>query len=206
MAHRFRMTLYSQPRSVHSHRIRLVMAEKEIASYRVIDVEDEQPNEDLMELNPYGDVPTLVEREAVVYDARVILEYLDERYPYPPLLPVEPISRAHYRAAALRMEKDLYTQCESLKDGVAVSGARKRLQEMLTVLATGLAPNPYLGAEFSLLDCTLAPVLWRLAHYQIKLPARQASQLKDYARHLFARPAFQRSLSAWEARLVPFVD
>lgn len=206
MVHRARMALYSHPRSVHSHRIRLVMAEKEIAGYRVIDVDDEQPNEDLMELNPYGDVPTLVEREAVVCDARVILEYLDERYPYPPLLPVEPISRARYRAAALRMEKDLYTQCEDLEDGTGTSRARKRLLEMLTVLATDLEPNPYLGAEFSLLDCTLAPVLWRLAHYRIKLPESQVSRLKDYARHLFARPAFQRSLSPWEARLQSFVD
>lgn len=207
MARRSSMTLYSHPSMVHSHRVRLIMAEKGIASYDIIDAHVDGPSEDLLDLNPYDTVPTLVDRELVVHDARNIIEYLDERYPHPPLLPVDPMTRAQYRVAAWRMEMDLYSLCDELEGGSAATRrARKRLCEALTVLASGFTARPWIGEDFSLLDCTLAPVLWRLAHYRISLPERHADTLLAYAARVFARPAFKVSLSAREADMAPVLS
>lgn len=204
MAHHATMTLYSQPDSVHSHRVRLVMAEKGISRYKVVDLPDEAPCEDLLDLNPYHTAPTLVERELVVYDARNILEYLDERYPHPALLPVDPMTRAQYRVAMFWLETDLYTLCDDMGSTPSIQRkARQRMTEVLTRLARGLAADSWLGETYSLLDCTLAPVLWRLSHYRTPLPARYARHIIEYAHRLFERPAFQEGLSAMEADMKP---
>ncbi|MDA3919221.1 MAG: glutathione S-transferase N-terminal domain-containing protein [Salinisphaera sp.] len=194
------ITLYSRPDCVHSHRVRLVMAEKGVASYDVVELREEEESEDLLQLNPYNSVPTLVDRDLVVYDPRIIIEYIDERYPHPPLMPVDPVMRAQYRLAIFRMEADLYPLCEELEATPAVARrARTRMTEMLTTLAAEFATKKYIGDEFSLLDCTLAPILWRLEHYQVELPTRHGDKLAKYAQRLFERPAFEPSLSAVEA-------
>ncbi|WP_423821417.1 glutathione S-transferase N-terminal domain-containing protein [Salinisphaera sp. SPP-AMP-43] len=204
MARRSSITLYSHPTSVHSHRVRLVMAEKGVASYDVIELREDEQSEDLLDLNPYNTVPTLVDRELVVYDPRIIIEYIDERYPHPPLMPADPVLRAQYRLAIFRMEADLYELCEDLEGTPAVARkARARMTELLTTLAAEFAPKQYIGEEFSLLDCTLAPILWRLEHYQVSLPAKHGERLEQYAARLFARPAFEASLSAMEADMRP---
>lgn len=196
------ITLYSRAACVHSHRVRLVMAEKGVASYDVVELRDDEISEDLLELNPYNTVPTLVDRELVVYDPRIILEYLDERYPHPPLMPIDPVLRAQYRLAIFRMESDLYVLCEELESTPAVARkARERMTELLTQLAAEFSPRDTIGEEFSLVDCTLAPILWRLKHYNVKLPERHGKQLDRYARRLFARPAFAESLSAIETEM-----
>lgn len=194
------ITLYSRPACAHSHRVRLVMAEKGVASYDVVELREGEESEDLLQLNPYNSVPTLVDRDLVVYDSRIIIEYIDERYPHPPLMPVDPVQRAQYRLAIYRMEADLYSLCEEFELTPAVARkARARMTELLTTLAAGFESRKYLGEEFSLLDCTLAPILWRLQHYQVELPARHGDKLAKYAQRLFERPAFEASLSAQEA-------
>lgn len=196
------ITLYSRPDCVHSHRVRLVMAEKGVASYDVIELREEEESEDLLQLNPYNTIPTLVDRDLVVYDPRIIIEYIDERYPHPPLMPVDPVMRAQYRLAIYRMESDLYSLCAELESTPAVARkARARMTELLTTLAAEFSPKKYIGEEFSLLDCTLAPILWRLQHYEVQLPAKHGDKLTKYAQRLFERPAFERSLSAVEAAM-----
>lgn len=180
------------------------MEEKGVANYDIVELREDEENEDLLELNPYNTIPTLVDRELVVYDPRIIIEYIDERYPHPPLMPVDPVLRAQYRLAIFRMETDLYGLCDDLASTPAVARkARARMTELLTTLAADFSPREYIGEEFSLVDCTLAPVLWRLEHFQVELPERYGRRLREYAQRLFERPAFARSLSAVEAEMGP---
>lgn len=199
MVHNSRsLTLYARPGCPHSHRIRLVLAEKGVAGYSTVDVVD--GNEDLAAVNPYNSMPTLVDRGLVLYDTQTILEYIDERYPHPPLMPVDPVHRAQYRMALLRFTKDLYEPCDDMERAAAtVRKARKRIQEALLRLVSELMPRETVGEEYSLLDCTLAPVLWRMDHYRLKLPTRQDHMLREYADRLFRREAFADSLSQTEA-------
>ena len=194
------MTLYSSENCLDCHRVRVVLAEKGL-NVEIIHIEqDRSAVADLAELSPYGEPPTLVDRDLVVYDPRIILEYIDERYPHPPLMPVDPVLRAQYRLAIFRMESDLYALCDDLESTPAVARkARERMTELLTQLAAEFSPREYIGEDFSLVDCTLAPILWRLDHYGVKLPERHGKQLSRYAQRLFARPAFAESLSAIEA-------
>lgn len=190
------LTLYARKHSVHSHLIRLVCAEKGVADYRLVELREGQTDDDLVQVNPYNSVPTLIDRDLVLYDPRVIIEYLDERYPHPPLMPVDPAMRARYRMAIYRINRDLYQLTPDMQGTPAVvRRTRKRLKEMLLSLAAEFAPKPYVGGEFSLMDCGLAPVLWRLKHYKIELPPKRGQALSDYAQRLFARPAFAQSLT-----------
>ena len=196
------MTLFSSPTDPYCHRARIVLAEKGI-TYEVADVEADNLPEDLVDLNPYNSVPTLVDRELVLYDSRVIMEYLDERFPHPPLMPVDPVSRARSRLALFRIDQDWYTQVDELESGddKRVNKARKILRDSLTATAEVFAAKPFfLSDEFSLVDCAVAPVLWRLDHYGIELPA-QAKAVIKYADRLFERPSLRASLSAAEREL-----
>ena len=193
------MTLYSSPTCLFSHRTRLVLAEKGI-SFEICDVDPERPPEDLLDLNPYNSVPTLVDRDLVLYDSRVIMEYLDERFPHPPLLPVDPVNRARCRLVLSRIDTDWYEPVQVLEGPKVAAGddIRRRLRDSLTA-STELfgAKEFFLGDEFSLMDCCLAPLLWRLPHFGIELPP-QARDIIDYGGRMFGRPSFRRSLSAFE--------
>lgn len=196
------MTLFSSPTDPYCHRARIVLAEKGI-TYEVADVEADNLPEDLVDLNPYNSVPTLVDRELVLYDSRVIMEYLDERFPHPPLMPVDPVSRARSRLALYRIDQDWYTQVDELESGdeKRVNKARKILRDSLTATAEVFAAKPFfLSDEFSLVDCAVAPVLWRLDHYGIELPA-QAKAVTKYAERLFDRPSLHASLSPAEREM-----
>lgn len=197
------ITLYSHPECLHSHRVRLVLAEKGVEAPEVVSVRRGSTSEDLLDLNPYNTVPTLVDREVVLYDPRIIIEYLDERFPHPPLLPADPAGRARYRLALYRLERDLYDRAEELQSATPgrARKVRGRLGEILTSLAADFAGRPYMGDEFSLVDCTLAPVLWRLRYYRIELPTAAGRKLTDYGQRLFQRPAFHHSLTAAEAEM-----
>lgn len=196
------MTLFARPECPHGHRVRLVLAEKGITSLDIVEVREGEASDDLMHLNPYSTVPTLVDRDLVVYDPRIIMEYLDERFPHPPLMPVDPVTRARYRLALLRMESDLYGLIDELQGPPAQTRkARTRLKETLASLAAEFSPRPYVGEEYSLIDCTLAPILWRLPYYRVELPERANNKLRDYAQRLFQRPAFTASLTASEAEM-----
>jgi len=197
------MTLFSSPSCPESHRVRMVLAEKGI-TVEILDVDEANKSEDLIDLNPYNSVPTLVDRELVLYDPRAIMEYLDERFPHPPLMPVDPVSRARTRLALYRIEKDWYELIPALESrGEKTSArARKMLRDSLTAGAEVFGAKPYfLSDEFSLVDATVVPILWRLKRYRIELP-RQAKPVLQYAERMFERETFQASLSEAEREMM----
>lgn len=197
------MTLFSRPTGPWSHRVRLVLAEKSI-NIDFVDVAEGTLPEDLLDLNPYNSVPTLVDRDLVLYDSRVIIEYLDERFPHPPLMPVDPVTRAQFRLALYRIERDWYSVAEKIADGgdrKPVTQARKVLQDsIVSSVEIFSAKRFFLSEEFSLVDCTIAPILWRLPTYNIELPT-QARPILQYMDEVFARPSFQESLTELEQEM-----
>lgn len=196
------MTLFSGASDAYSHRVRIVMKEKDVTADIMIVSESALP-EDLIDLNPYQSLPTLLDRDLVLYTAPIIIEYLDERYPHPPLMPVDPVARASNRLMLYRIERDLYCHYDQIMQGndKAATKARKELRDQLVTISPIFDQKPFfLSDEFSLVDCTLAPLLWRLAALGIVLP-KQAQPLLDYAERLFKRPAFRQSLTELESEM-----
>lgn len=195
------MTLYSGDLDIYSHQVRIVLAEKGV-NVDIVNVDENHPSEDLLELNPYNTLPTLVDRELVLYQARVIMEYLDERFPHPPLLPVYPVARAKSRLMIYRIDRDWYSLYKTIKEGNAktIKTARNDLKEGLMSLAPVFADSPYfLSEEFTLVDCCIAPLLWRLPTLGIELPSNPASKpVHEYMKRLFKREGFQASLTEAE--------
>lgn len=202
LPHQSVMTLYSAPSSVYSHRARLVLAEKEIQAH-IEQVDPDDKPEDLLTLNPYNTVPTLVDRDLVLYDSRVIIEYLDERFPHPPMMPVDPVSRAQTRLALYRVEADWYSLLPALDHGDVASRdeARAALRQSLAAAAEVFEARPYfLSDDFTMVDASIAPLLWRLPKWGVELPAN-AEAVEAYAERLFERNGFRRSLSEVESQL-----
>jgi len=196
------MTLYSDETCPQSHRVRMVLAEKGM-NVEIVNIDPDNLPEDLIDLNPYQSVPTLLDRELVLYDPQVITEYLDERFPHPPLMPVDPVSRARSRLALYRIKMDWYSLISDLESGVEKTAAksRKALRDSLASSVEVFIAKPYfLSDEFSLVDATIAPILWRLPHYRIELPA-QAKPVLDYAERMFARESFKSSLTEAEKEM-----
>ncbi len=197
------MTLFSRPTDIHSHRTRLVLAEKNI-NIEISNVVGPDLPEDLMDLNPYHTVPTLVDRDLTLYDSRVIVEYLDERFPHPPLMPVDPVTRAQFRLALFRIETDWYSiaeEAETSPDGKLGTKARKMLRESILQSTELFGARPYfLSEEFSLVDCTIAPLLWRLPVYGIDL-GKDATSIEEYMERVFARRSFQQGLTELEQEM-----
>jgi RNA polymerase-associated protein len=171
------MTLFSSTSDLYSHRVRIVLAEKGI-NFEIVEVDPANPPEDLMDLNPYGIVPTLVDRDLVLYDAQVIMEYLDERFPHPPLMPVDPVSRAQSRMTLRRIQRDWDICVDKLEQGKDRAKTAKELSDSLVVIS-------------------VAPILWRLPVYGIELPLA-AKPLINYAERLFELDSFQASLTEQE--------
>jgi RNA polymerase-associated protein len=195
------MTLFSDAACPQSHRVRMVLAEKGI-TVEIVNVDRDHLPEDLIDLNPYQSVPTLVDRELVLYDPQVVMEYLDERFPHPPLMPVDPVSRARSRLALYRIEKDWYSLLAEFHKGEkAATKARKTLRDSLAASAEVFSAKPFfLSDEFSLVDASIAPILWRLQFYRIDLPA-QAKSVTQYADRLFKRDSFKVSLTEIEKEM-----
>ena len=195
------LTLYSASDDVQCHRVRLVLAAKGVV-YDLEIVNPKSPPEDLLDLNPYNTVPTLVDRDLVLYDTGVICEYLDERYPHPPLMPVDPLSRARLRLASVRIERDWLPFVAQIEGGGRpAENARKRLREaLLSSLPLFKAAKFFLNPELSLADCALAPLIWRLPSLGVALP-REAHVIIDYGERIFRNPGFTRSLTADERLL-----
>ena len=197
------MTLFSRPTCPHSHRTRIVLAEKSI-NVDIVNVEGSNLPEDLLDLNPYNSVPTLVDRDLVLYDSRVIIEYLDERFPHPPLMPVDPVTRAQFRLALFRIERDWYTLAEQIEDAVErkrSTKARKIIRESILSSVEVFRARPFfLSDEYSLVDCSISPILWRLPFYGVELPS-QARPIQDYMERVFARRAFEDSLTELEREM-----
>ncbi|MEO0997467.1 MAG: glutathione S-transferase N-terminal domain-containing protein [Pseudomonadota bacterium] len=197
------MSLFSRPTCIHSHRTRLVLAEKSI-NIDIVNVDGPSLPEDLLDLNPYHSVPTLVDRDLVLYDSRVIIEYLDERFPHPPLMPVDPVTRAQFRLALYRIETDWYQLAEEIDvedDKKQATRARKMLRESVMASAEVFsAKDFFLSDEFSLVDASIAPVLWRLPHYGVDL-GDDSVAISKYMDRIFSRPSFQASLTELEQEM-----
>ncbi len=196
------MLLYSSPTSHYSHRVRIVLAEKDI-TVEIFDVNEQNMPEDLAQLNPYNDVPTLVDRDLALYESKVIMEYLDERFPHPPLLPVYPVARGESRLYIHRIEKDwcsLVDVIENSQDENAIQIARDELKNGLVTVAPIFSEKPYfMSDEFTLVDCCLAPILWRLNDLGVDIKkSKQTKPLFDYMDRLFSRESFTLSLSEKE--------
>lgn len=199
------MTFFSNPRDHYCHRVRIVLAEKGV-TVDIVDVGDNDKPEDLASLNPYNEVPTLVDRDLSLFQSSIIMEYLDERFPHPPLLPVYPVARAHSRMLVHRMERDWCGHVDALTRGLEKEATqarrRKELREGLITIAPVLKERPFfMSEEFTLVDCVLAPILWRLPALGVELPAKQCQPLLDYAERVFRRDSFQASLSEYEREI-----
>lgn len=197
------MTLYSGS-DADSHQTRIVLAEKGV-TVDVFNVDANQPNEDLLSLNPNGTFPTLVDRDLVLDDVDVIMEYLDERFPHPPLLPVYPIARARSRLMLQRIELDWYSLARTIENEKSTpaekEAARKALRDMLVTLTPVFAESNYfLSEEFTLVDCRIAPLLWRLPSLEVTLPPA-AKAIGKYQARVFARDSFQASLTENEREM-----
>lgn len=199
------MTLFSDPTDHYSHRVRIVLAEKGV-TVDIVDVVNGDAPDDLPSYNPYNEVPTLVDRDLSLYQADVIMEYLDERFPHPPLLPVYPVARAQSRQLLHRIQRDWCGHINALLSGKGkeadLAAHRKELRESFIGIAPIFLEKPFfMNDEFTLVDCAVAPILWRLPAMGIELPAKQAKPLLDYAERLFDRPSFQESLSESEREI-----
>ncbi len=200
VAKRTIMSLYSENDDIYSHQVRIVLAEKGV-NVEIMPIKQGEATSDLLAVNPYGTVPTLIDRDLVLYEARIIMEYLDERFPHPPLLPVYPVARAETRKMMHRIEQDWYSLMLRIQQNDNAEAARELLLESLNGLEPVFADKPYfLSDEFSLLDCALAPLLWRLPQLGVEISA-QSKGLQAYMQRLFKRESFQVSLTEAERQL-----
>ena len=199
------MTLFSDNTSHYSHRVRIVLAEKGV-TVDLVESENGVAPPELGDLSPYNTMPTLVDRDLVLYESKVMMEYLDERFPHPPLLPVYPVARAESRLFMYRIERDwcaLVDAIQNSRSDNVVSRSAKELRESLVAIAPIFAEKPFfMSDEFTLVDCCIAPILWRLPSLGVDIrPSKQSKPLLQYMEHLFAREAFQESLSVQEREM-----
>ena len=196
------MTLFSDTIDIYSHQARIVLAEKGVG-VEISFIDPTELPEDLLELNPYGTVPTLIDRELVLYNSHIIMEYLDERFPHPPLMPVYPVSRGQSRLTMHRIQNDWYVLAEKIMANKGdLEATRHELREAFLSLAPLFAETPYfMSEEFSLVDCYLAPLLWRLPALGVELTGTGSKDLKAYMKRIFERPSFIASLTDQEREI-----
>lgn len=197
------MTLFSGPTDIYSHQVRIVLAEKGV-SCEIEQVDANNLPADLIDLNPSQSLPTLVDRDLVLWEARIIIEYLDERFPHPPLMPVYPVARGECRLNMHRIKTNWYSLVHTILNGTAqvASAARKQLHEELLSLAAVFAQKPFfLSDEFSLVDCYLIPLLWRLPQVGIEITGIGSKELKSYMSRVFERESFLVSLTEAEREI-----
>jgi len=200
------MILYSDKDDHYSHRVRIVLAEKDITC-EIVETTNEEAPEEILALNPYHCLPVLADRDLGLYEASVMLEYLDERFPHPPLLPVYPVSRANSRSLMLRVDKEWCPLVDTLIENKLSNKELLKVREELLNEISTIAPTFkefefFMSQDFSIVDCYFAPILWRLPSLGINLPLnRHLKPLLDYQAKVFARPSFQASLSLVERDL-----
>ena len=199
------MTLFSDPRDHYSHRVRMVLCEKGV-SVDVVSVDPDYRPDELRQINPYNTLPTLLDRDLVLYQSTVIMEYLDERFPHPPLLPVYPVARAQSKLLMHRIEKDWSSAVDLLMSGSGKDGLVDKTRNELRESIAGIAPifddrKFFMNEEFSLVDCCVAPILWRLPAIDISLPEKQTKSMQRYMNDMFSREAFIDSLTESELEM-----
>ena len=195
------MTLFSDPISHYSHRVRIVLAEKGIS----VDIEEYSPSTapiELADVNPYNSLPTLLDRDLVLYKSTVIMEYLDERFPHPPLLPVYPVARAQSRLWMYRIERDWSPLVDQILAGEGdIDAARKSLQDSILAVAPIFEEKPYfMSDDFTVVDCLVGPILWRVKQLGIEIPD-SFKGVHNYMIRIFDRESFQASLSEAEREM-----
>ena len=205
VAKRSSRTFFSDSTSHYSHRVRIVLAEKGV-TVDLIEADSAHPPAELSELNPYNNLPTLVDRDLVLYESKVMMEYLDERFPHPPLLPVYPVARAESRLYIHRIEKDWCNLVDSIlhtRSENVIKKSTKELRESIMGIAPIFAEKPFfMSEEFTLVDCCIAPILWRLPSLGIDIrSSKQTKPLLTYMDNLFNRESFQDSLSEQEREM-----
>jgi RNA polymerase-associated protein len=199
------MTFFSDNTSHYSHRVRIVLAEKGV-TVDLIESDGNHPPPELADLNPYNNLPTLVDRDLVLYESKVMMEYLDERFPHPPLLPVYPVARAESRLYIHRIERDWCALVDAIlhtRSDNVVKKSTKELRESIMGIAPIFAEKPFfMSEEFTLVDCCIAPILWRMPSLGVDIrPSKQSKPLLDYMDRLFKRESFQESLSEQEREM-----
>lgn len=199
------MVFFSDGLDHYSHRVRIVLAEKGVA-VEVVDVDPNDLPEEVTDLNPYNEVPLLVDRDLVLHEPDVMMEYLDERFPHPPLLPVYPVARAQSRQLLQRIHRDWGHSIDTVLAGTekdaTIAKLRKELRDSLLALSPIFEQKPFfMNDEFTIVDCAMAPILWRLPLLGIELPPKQARGLLKYCERLFRRDGFQASLSDREREI-----
>jgi RNA polymerase-associated protein len=205
VAKRSSMTFFSDGSDHYSHRVRIVLCEKGVA-VDIVECKANELPEDVAAQNPYNSLPTLLDRELVLYEPNVMMEYLDERFPHPPLLPVYPVARAESRLYIHRIQRDWCVLVDRILAGegsdAELDAARKDLRDSLVTISPIFAEKPFfMSDEFTLVDCCLAPILWRLPQLGIELPEAQTKPLQAYMDRLFERESFQASLSEYEREI-----
>lgn len=196
------MTLFSAVDDMFSHQVRIVLAEKGV-TVDILQVTPDNVPEDLYEVNPYGSLPTLLDRELALYQADIIMEYLDERFPHPPLMPVYPVARGQARLMMYRIKHDWYSLAEKILQGDEEAAiARQELKEGLLSIGPLFSEAPFfMSEEFGLVDCYMAALLWRLPLLGIELNGTGSKKLKAYMNRIFERDAFQASLTDAEREI-----
>ncbi len=200
------LKLHTDPNSQYSHRVRIVLAEKDLEVDQY-DVPDPSLDEDLAVINPSLKLPTLQDRGTILNDSAVIMEYLDERYPHPPLFPIYPVDKARSRSIMREIDEHLAhfvdEICKNNRQTQRKDNAREALKSNLVAFQSHyLREEEFFGdEEFTLVDCTMLPILWRLEHMKIKLPERSTRALRRYMNRLFEREGFRRSLSEEEKEM-----
>jgi RNA polymerase-associated protein len=199
------MTFFSDSTSHYSHRVRIVLAEKGV-TVDLVESDSAHPPAELADLNPYNSLPTLVDRDLVLYESKVMMEYLDERFPHPPLLPVYPVARAESRLFIHRIERDwsvLVDAIQHTRSENVVKKSTKELRESIVSIAPIFAEKPFfMSDEFTLVDCCIAPILWRLPCLGVEIrPSKQTKPLFTYMDTLFNRESFQESLTEQEREM-----
>lgn len=205
VAKRSSMTFFSDSTSHYSHRVRIVLAEKGV-TVDMIEADAAHPPAELADLNPYNSLPTLVDRDLVLYESKVMMEYLDERFPHPPLLPVYPVARAESRLYIHRIEKDWCSLVDAIlhtRSDNVVKKSTKELRESILGIAPIFLEKPFfMSDEFTLVDCCIAPILWRLPSLGVEIRStKQSKPLLAYMDALFSRDSFQDSLSEQEREM-----
>lgn len=192
------MTLFSNKSDIYCHQVKIVLAEKGVA-YETENVDLNAVPEELMELNPYGTLPTLVDRDLVLFTSRIIMEYLDERFPHPPLMPVYPVTRGKSRLLMLRIEQDWYPTLEKAEKGSDIEReeALKQLKEEMLAIAPIFNQFPYfMSEEFGLVDCYIAPLLWRMKEFGVTFTGAGSKAINGYMDRIFGRDSFMQSIGS----------
>ncbi|WMY96469.1 MAG: stringent starvation protein SspA [Arsenophonus sp.] len=197
------ITLFSGETDIFSHQVRIVLAEKDV-NFEIENVNKDDLPQDFVNLNPYQTIPTLVDRELILYNSRVIMEYLDERFPHPPLMPVYPVARGNTRLMMYRIEKDWYSLMYKIQKNDSQSYfTRKQLkEELISISPIFQEMRFFMSEEFSLVDCCLAPFLWRLPSWNIDIPKEKETEgIRSYMKNVFDRDSFLASLTEAEREM-----